>query len=355
LEAQEPAGERGITALVALGLAAWHLLLLRRRRPLALEPRPALLGWWAVTIGLAVWLIARDGSYVIVVYALYPLAFVTLDRWGIPVVAAITGAALLGAGVGDGREVIYSTLASTVLALAIALFITAFARQREELAEALETNRRLQERLVKQARAGGVLEERARMAREIHDTVAQGLTSVVTQLEAADQRLQAGDGEAATQRVAIARTTARESLSEVRRSVADLRPELLDGGSLAEALRRLSERTRDETGLAVDLAVELGCDPLSPASEMTLLRCAQEALANVRRHSGARAVAVRVRRGEAGADLVVTDDGSGFDPEARHGGAGLLGMAERAAAVGGRLDVRSAPGSGTMLRVSVPA
>ena len=353
LDAQEPARDRAVTAVIAVGLMAWHLLILGRR-PAALRARAALIGWWAVTVALAVALIARDGSYVIVVYALYPLAFVTLEWWGIAVVAVITATALLVAGIGDGREVVFSTVASTVLALAIALLVTAFARQREELADALDANRRLQDRLVAQARAGGVLEERARLAREIHDTVAQGLTSVVTQLEAADQRLQAGDGDAAARRLEIARATARESLSEVRRSVADLRPELLDAGSLADALRRLSERTREETGLEVDLAVELGSKPLPAATEMTLLRCAQEALANVRRHSGARKVAVRVGRDAVNADLVVSDDGCGFDPEARHGGAGLIGMAERAAAAGGRLDLRSAPGSGTTLRVSVP-
>jgi signal transduction histidine kinase len=193
------------------------------------------------------------------------------------------------------------------------------------------------------------------MAREIHDTLAQGLASIVTQLEAADQSLQGGDGAAAGRRLGIARSIARESLGEVRRSMADLRPELLDGGSLPDALRRLVTRTAEETGVDARLDVPGDISGLSPGAETTLLRCAQEALANVRRHSGARSVAVTLERDAGTARLTVADDGGGFNLANRNGGAGLTGMTERVAAVDGDIEIHSAPGAGTTVAIRVPA
>lgn len=354
LARDEPAAERAVTAALAVAAGAWSALMLRRgagarRRPLAL------LGWWLVTIALLLALIDREGAYTIAVYAVYPLAFMTLGWWAIPVVAAVTAASLAVLGDSAGPDLVYSTAAATVLAVAIGLFVDAFARQRAELAKALAANRRLQGELIDQARAAGVLEERARLAREIHDTLAQGLTSIVTQLEVAEQSLDAGRAAGAAERVDRAREIARESLRDVRRSMADLRPELLDRGSLPDALRQLVARTAEETGLDVRLELDGRFAELAPAAETTLLRCAQEALANARRHARARTVRVRLSRDGDGVQLNVADDGSGFDTGDPRGGVGLVGMAERADAVGGELDVRSTPGAGTTVSMRVPA
>ncbi len=353
LDGGQPVGERLITLALALAVGAWHVLLVLRLDADVQRP-VVVMGWWVVTVTLVAALIARDETYVIVVYALYPLAFVTLGWWAVPVVAAVTAAACFVLDDRDGADVAYVGI-STALAVAIGLCVTAFARQRAELAGTLEDNRRLQGRLVEQARSAGVLEERARLAREIHDTVAQGLTSIVTQLEAADQALEREDGAAAARRVELARGIARESLGDARRAVADLRPELLDSGSLVEAVRQLVARTGEETGLDVWLEVDGRCTDLTAAIEITLLRCAQEALANARRHSGAQSVRVALRCDAGSATLTVEDDGRGFDTARRSDGNGLIGMRERLAAADGELDVRSSPRGGTTVSVRVPA
>lgn len=354
LDGGQPLGDRLITIALALAVGSWHVLLMLRH-PVDVPRSGAVAGWWVITVTLVAALIAREDTYAIVVYALYPLAFLTLGWWAAPVVAAVTAIALFVLDDPDGGNVAYSVGISTALAVAIGLCVTAFARQRAELAEALEDNRQLQGRLVEQARSAGVLEERARLAREIHDTVAQGLTSIVTQLEAADQAIGREDRAAAARRVGLARGIARESLRDARRAVADLRPELLDRGSLVEAVRQLVARTGEETGLEVHLDVGGRFCELSPTTEITLLRCAQEALANARRHSGAERVRVALRCDAGTATLTVDDDGRGFDAANRNDGAGLIGMRERLAAADGELDVRNSPRGGTIVSVRVPA
>ena len=215
-------------------------------------------------------------------------------------------------------------------------------------------------RLVEQGRQIGVLAERQRLAHEIHDTLAQGFTSIVMHLEAAEQAMPANP-QAALGHIDWARGTARESLAEARRVVWALRPEILEGVSLPEAIERLSARWSEESGVSTSTDVTGTSRPLSTSAEVTLLRTAQEALSNVRKHARARTVAITLSYMEDMVALDVRDDGLGFDPAQASrsngdaaGGYGLAAMRERVEQLGGRMIVESAPGEGTTLVVDLP-
>ncbi len=210
-------------------------------------------------------------------------------------------------------------------------------------------------------RQAGILGERQRIAGDIHDTLTQGLASVVMLLEAAQDAYQAGRPEAG-RRIEEAARTAREGLHEVRRLVWDLRPGALERSTLAEALARLTAQLGEQTGTTATAVVtgEVRC--LTPEVEVTLLRVAQEALANVRRHAHARDVTVTLSYMEDEVVLDVQDDGRGFDPATLvaavpGGGLGLTAMRERVEALGGTLTVESAPGEGATVvaQLSSPA
>ena len=228
--------------------------------------------------------------------------------------------------------------------------------QRAELIRELESTRAEVAALHHQQ---GMVAERERLAREVHDTLAQGYTSIVVLAQTAAAALP-GDPAAAAERLAVIEEVARENLAEARAMVAAFAPVALDSATLVEALQRLAERFGRETGVAtrVDTAALGGVGPsLSRAEEIVLLRGAQEALANVRRHASASAVVLRVSRVGSGSDAQVSvhveDDGVGFDP-AVSVGVGLAGLRDRAQEVGGDVDVRSVPGEGTRVTVRVP-
>ncbi|MCA1716198.1 MAG: GAF domain-containing sensor histidine kinase [Actinobacteria bacterium] len=202
----------------------------------------------------------------------------------------------------------------------------------------------------------GAVEERNRLAREIHDTLAQGLTATTLQLESADALLDAGSTpERAREPLRRALSLTQSNLEEARRSVLDLRAAPLEGRSLSEALEILVGRWETETGIGAHYAAVNGARPLPPRVEVALYRICQEALANVARHTGAGQVDVRLVATPEQVRLVVEDDGRGFDasgvPGERHG---LVGMNERADMLGGSLEVRSSPGAGTRVEVTVP-
>jgi two-component system NarL family sensor kinase len=211
-------------------------------------------------------------------------------------------------------------------------------------------------RLFAQSTQLGAAQERNRLAREIHDTLAQGLTATALQLESADALLDAGsDAEQAREPLQRALSLTQSNLEEARRSVLDLRAAPLEERPLSEALRTLLERWESETGVNVVFRVVNGTLPLSPRVETALYRICQEALNNVARHSGAGRVTVRLVATPEQVLLTVEDDGRGFDASEVHEGRyGLVGMNERARTLGGDLDVRSSPSAGTRVEVTVP-
>src|SRR5215212_9450204 len=210
-------------------------------------------------------------------------------------------------------------------------------------------------RLFAQSAQLGAAEERNRLAREIHDTLAQGLTATALQLESADALLDAAaNTEQARKPLHRALSLTQSNLEEARRSVLDLRAAPLEGRSLSEALEVLVDRWEAEQGMSARYRAVNGGRPLPPRVEVGLYRICQEALTNVARHAGARRVTVQLIAAPEQVRLVVEDDGRGFPasetPADRHG---LVGMGERARMLGGTLDVRSSPGEGTRVEATV--
>jgi signal transduction histidine kinase len=226
-----------------------------------------------------------------------------------------------------------------------------------ELAASSAANATLQERLLAQSRAAGVQQERQRMAREIHDTLAQDLSAAVAQLEVA---LTAGpDEEGWRGQVAQARDLAREGLTEARRSVRALAPRPLDEAGLPEALHRLVDRWGERVGVGALCEVDEDLPALPGRAEAELLRVAQAALANVAEHACASRVLVTLSTVVDAVLLDIRDDGVGFDPvhavaETGDRGFGIGGMRQRIGEVGGRLEIESAPGAGTAVWARVP-
>jgi signal transduction histidine kinase len=211
-------------------------------------------------------------------------------------------------------------------------------------------------RLSEEGREMAVLEERARLAREIHDTLAQQLTGIVIQLEAA-QALAARDPERSLPALSAAQELARSALAEARRSVWDLRPAPLTSTGLVAAAEAEVDRFRRRTGIAARLRAERMTPPpaLRPQAEVALLRITQQALANIAAHSGASRVSVRLRHLDGRVELTVRDNGNGFDPSVLPPGSfGLVGMAERVRLAGGTFEVESTPGRGTTISVHLP-
>ncbi|RPI24400.1 MAG: sensor histidine kinase, partial [Chloroflexota bacterium] len=202
----------------------------------------------------------------------------------------------------------------------------------------------------------GAVEERNRLAREIHDTLAQGLAGITLQLETADAILDVGgDLSRVHDAVMQALLLARGNLEEARRSVMDLRAVPLEGRSLPEALADLVGSLKEGGISKVDLSISGENRPLSARLETGLYRIAQEAIANANRHAEARQIAIRLSFQPGQADLVIEDDGRGFNPEqVPEGRYGLIGINERVRLLGGRLSVQSSPGSGTRLEVTLP-
>jgi two-component system NarL family sensor kinase len=202
----------------------------------------------------------------------------------------------------------------------------------------------------------GALEERNRLAREIHDTLAQGLTAVALQLESADVMLESGKGsERVRQTVQQALSLTRANLEEARRSVLDLRAAPLEGHSLEEALAILARRQASQAGFKVHFEAVGGNRPLSVRCEVGLYRIAQEALSNIVQHARAAHVLLQLSVTTEAVTMIVEDDGQGFDPaEAAKNRYGLIGMNERVSLLGGQLQIESGPGAGTRLVVTVP-
>lgn len=207
---------------------------------------------------------------------------------------------------------------------------------------------RLGEQSVERARA----DERARIARDVHDTLAQGFTAVALHIEAGLARLGARAGTAAPS-LRKALDTAQRSLDEARQSIGSLRS-TAGSGTLAERLGVLARRFTADTGVRVRLEVA-DAGPLASEVEAELYRIASEALANVGRHAGAREALLRLDRAGGRVRLTIADAGAGFQVRgARRRGFGLLGIEDRARLAGGRATIRSVPGRGTTITVTVP-
>lgn len=225
--------------------------------------------------------------------------------------------------------------------------------RRGALIRELETTRAELERAHHEA---GVREERERLAREIHDTLAQGFTSLLMLIQAAEATLDTDPG-TTRERLDLAARTARENLAEARALISHTgeHGDPASGLTLDTALRRAAARTGEELGMATTVDIGGNPRPLSATVQVVTLRVAQEALANVRKHARAASVTLGLTYGADGLTLAVEDDGVGMPAGAgRHGGFGMRSMRERVEQVGGRLTITSAPGAGTRVEAEVP-
>ncbi len=243
--------------------------------------------------------------------------------------------------------------------------IAELAEANQRLEQIMAENTGLQAQLLSQAREAGAGDERQRMAREIHDTLAQGLTGIITQLEAAQQT---GSDAARGRRIGNATRLARDSLAEARRSVQALRPQALEGSRLPEALAGEVARWSATSGVTAETEITGEARALHPEVEVTVLRVAQEALANVAKHAGASRAGVTLSYMEDVVTLDVRDDGVGFAAPAngdraavgeagdgKAGGFGLIAMRQRVNRLAGQLEIESEPGAGTAVSASLPA
>lgn len=356
----------GRAAVTALGLlfGAWYWLWVVRLRIWTL-PMLHVLAYFAGAAALWLSLVSQNEAFLLIAFSAYQQVFSYLPspRSAIPGVVILSGLLLamelFDAGKPSGLSLLIALLSAGVCILG-SLWVDAIVRQsqdRHRLIEELEATRA---ELAAAERQAGMLGERERLAREIHDTLAQGVTSVITLLGATEAELAPGQA-TARRHLAHALRTARDTLAESRRFVWALQPEALDHDSLTEALGRLAGTLVDETGMTARFVVTGDPHPLGALVEIALLRAAQEGTANVRKHARAGATVLTLSYLDDRVILDVRDDGCGFDAAAIDAhradvssGLGLRGLRARLAVLGGELEVESAQGEGAVLVAQVP-
>jgi signal transduction histidine kinase len=347
-------------ALTALGVLVLAYLLLGRQA-IAGSSQACAVGYLVVLV-LAVGALARTAPDTLFIFFIaYPQVWFIVERprpgvfWTMLLVAAssvglalessATGASVAGAvasqGVGLAFSLLFGTWTSGLLA------------QGRRQADLIAELQRTQAELAAAHHERGVLAERERVAREVHDTLAQGYTSIVMLAQSAVANL-AEHPDAARERLALIEEVARDNLREARAVVAALMPVELDGRTLRDALAALADRFGRETGIPVTLSVDTDTGGLRRDEQVVLLRTAQETLSNTRRHADAHAVSMRLRRAEGRLVLDIRDDGVGFDADAPAGN-GLVGLRRRLDEVGGTLQIETAPGRGTRVVATMVA
>ncbi len=324
---------------------------------------------WAVAYQVVAWVALLGIQWVdsstqawLLYFALFPQLWAMLPtRWAVLGTVVVVTAfsvvrwAQFGFTSDTLTEILISSVISMGLSLSLGLFINRLVGEAESRAETIDELRATQARLAAAERDRGVHEERERISREIHDTLAQGFTSVLALSRAAQAALARGDAEVAGERLALIEHTASDNLEEARLIVAELTPGHLQSRTLGEALERLGTAVTSETGMRADVRVAGDPVPLGGSAEVVILRTAQEALSNVRRHASAARVDLTLAYDDPDeVVLTVHDDGLGFDLDGARSGFGLDGVQARAAEVGGAVQVRSEPGTGTTLRLVVP-
>lgn len=314
----------------------------------------------ATVIGL--WIVALSASSVAVaaVPAIYPVVFASLPLPAALVVTTLVNFAPLslallfyGTRWPDLPLAIAFTLIGVIAAPVIGITIMTSMKQRKKLAALVAELAATRAESARLSREAGAATERERLAREIHDTLAQGFTSIVALAQAVEPELET-DTAAAKRHVELIRSTARENLAEARAMVAELTPTALHQGSLPSAIQRQCDRLAAESGIEATMRIYGDLPPLGMATDVVLLRATQEAFANIRKHSQASTVTVALTPLECGVRLSVADNGIGLADEHTEG-FGLRGMRARAKQVGGTMSVTPTPGGGATVTVEVPA
>jgi two-component system, NarL family, sensor histidine kinase YdfH len=326
------------------------------------------LGYLVVQGGLAL-AINLIGNNLAQIFGLYmglvgiSVGLLGLTRWGLGAVTFYLGLSLLSYTMEtSGGQVTWWAVAVIPMTIFVIIYVALYNRQNEAreraqglLGELELAHRRLAD-YADRVEELTLANERQRMARELHDTLSQGLAGVILQLEAVEAHLEQGRVERSSAIVRQAMLQARATLADARRAIGDLRQDAPEARDLGTALREETQRFTAATGIPCQLDIEL---PSGLADECCepVRRVVAEALTNIARHARASQVQVSLRCADGGLELRVADDGIGFDPAATEGQAGhygLLGMRERARLAGGTLEVTSRNGNGTVVRMKVP-
>ncbi len=341
---------RRVVALAAL--AAMSVLHVVAGRRLIRRPGDSVAGVVVLFVQIVVFAVAITAmpTATWLMFAVIPLIFrmapTGLAVGAVLLVNAVPLAVDVATDSGDLRADLMIAAVSAASGIWLGLWIIRVLEQSTERANLIAELKASRAQVARLSHEAGVTAERTRLAGEIHDTLAQGFTSIITLIQAADPELR-------DERLALAVRTARENLAESRAIVAALAPSALDSG-LLDSVRRQASRFTEETGVPAGFRTTGEPRDLPTPTEVVLLRATQEALTNVRRHAGANEVAVLLAYAPASVRVVVRDDGCGFDATAT-GGFGLPGMRQRAEQVGGRLTVHSDPDTGTTIELEVPA
>lgn len=327
----------------------------------------AQLAWVAVLTVL--WVLMLPVAQV-AVYLVFPLFFLYLQIiggvWGIVAVVVATAVAVLAqvpAGLTLGG--VMGPSVSALVTLAINYAFARLARNNRERQELIDQLMATRSELAETQHAAGVAAERQRIAHEIHDTLAQGLSSIQMLLHVAEGEvdslpLSEAERRSPLERIRLARTAAGENLNEARAMIAALQPAALSTASLQAALERVAANHGAASGLDIEVDVDGVVRQLGMREEAGLLRIAQGAVANVVAHAGASRCRLSLSYGEDEVRLDVVDNGVGFDPAtvsrrpAGLGHVGLAAMRQRASELGGVVEVESAPGRGTAISVALP-
>jgi len=308
-------------------------------------------------LAVSIWLVPRS-TYVL--FAVVPVIFISMRLF--PAVFLVATAMFVPTLVSlaqDGptenlfRSVLPIAAIGTAFAVLIGVWIIRVVSQNAERAELIASLEASQAEVARLSHETGVAAERERLAGEIHDTLAQGFTSIVTLVQATESEL--GRSEAQVRRhLDLMLRTARENLAESRALVAALAPASLTESSLTDALSRQAARLAEE-GVPTTFDVMGARRPLPTGIDVVLLRTLQESLSNIRKHARASTVEVVLSYQDTAVVLLVTDNGVGFDVSSVTDGFGLRGMRSRVDQVGGTLSVTSEPGVGTTVELEVTA
>ena len=348
---EHPNVQAGLILGVAVALGVWHTLWrLPGRGP---SDATYFVGAAILLAGLVI--VAPD--FLILSLGVFaPLCYHDL-RWG-TVALVGTGGVWLWLQRSQHGAIPWSSVLAVVLFVAAGLLLVGYfatvVRQSAERQQLIDELRRTQTELTEAERRAGVLTERQRLARDIHDTLTQGFASIAMLLEAATTSLPTESS--GRRHVERALQTARDNLAESRRIVWEMRPAALADASLGDALSRLAQQLADDIGIEVGTNVTGTPTTLEAGEEDQILRVAQEALNNIRKHAGASRVNVTLSYMDEAVVLDVADDGVGITPKpASNGrGTGMRIMRERAETLGGSLTVESSPGEGTTVALHIP-
>jgi signal transduction histidine kinase len=363
--------QKGQMGILTVAFALWHAAFIYYIRYHASDFNPDRDRYRVLTIiylsgAIGLWFVlaSRSPDFNLVLAGLPSQVFSYLRlKWAIPIGVILAGMVTylqvpnidsLIPGFGKAWLGVFLIFSAVIILSALYINgIIAQSAERRDLIEQLEDTRAA---LAAAERRSGILQERERLAREIHDTLAQGFISIITHLEASEQNLPENVAQSRHHHTQ-AKAMARRGLNQARRVVQNLRPEVLEQSPLPQAIERVVQDWSQQSGIQAQTTITGTHNHLHPEAETTLIRAVQEALANVQKHAQASAVQVTLSYMGDVLMLDIQDDGIGLDnapPPSDGGGFGLTAMRQRVSQVGGALTIESEPGEGTTVVVQLP-